>query len=111
MSPKLQTTVSVAVHSPWAACQCLGHSQPGGIFQRLTDISVLELAVAFLGFPDIVYPQGFRKRTLAYLSVRKQGTKKTGEPAPQFRNKRAAQTGKLPVPKLEIDTKILSVYP
>lgn len=109
MSPKLQTTVSVAVHSPGAACQCLDRSQPGGIFQRLTDISDLELA--FLDFSDIIYFRGFRERTLAYLSVRKQGTKKTGEPVPQFRNKCAAQAGKLPVPKLEINTKILFVYP
>lgn len=111
MSPKLQTTVSAAVHSPRAACQCLVHSQPAGTFQRLTDISDLELAVTFLGFSDIIYPQRFIERTLAYLSVRKQNTKKTGEPALQLRNKLASQTGKLPVPELETNTKILFVYP
>lgn len=66
------------------------------------------------GFPrpsDIISTERFRERTLAYLSVRKQGTEKTGEPVPQFRNKCAAQAGKLLVPKLEISTKILFVYP
>lgn len=65
MSPKRQTTVSVAVHSPGAACQCLVHSQPAGTFQRLTDVSDLELAVTFLGFlicKETEYKEDWRTR-------------------------------------------------
>lgn len=47
----------------------------------------LELAVTFLGLSDVISIQGFREKALIHLSVRKQATKKTGEPAPQIRNK------------------------
>lgn len=65
MSPKFQTTVSVAFHSLGAACQCLDHPQPGGIFQRFTDISDLELAL--LDFSDIIYFRGVQRKDSGLL--------------------------------------------